>query len=64
MEQLPLQDWQVYYEGGNELCLAMHSNNGFLHWTKVELKNPLENFTRDNLLKSVVVNAVDGTLIA
>ena len=64
MKQLPMDDWQVYYDGGKVLCLAMHSNNGYLHWTKVQLLNPLENFSGNDDLKGIIVNAVDRALVA
>jgi hypothetical protein len=62
---LPLQqsDWQIFYDGGKSLCLAMHINEGFLHWTRVELTNPLENFARGDDLERIVVNSVDRTLV-
>ena len=64
MQQLPMSDWQVFYEGNDYLCLAMHSNNGYLHWTKVQLLHPLENFTSGDDLKSIIVNSVDRALVA
>ena len=64
MKQLPMDDWQVYYDGGKVLRLAMHSNNGYLHWTKVQLLNPLENSSGNDDLKGIIVNAVDRALVA
>lgn len=63
MHLLPMSQWSVYYEGGNDICLAMHTNHGFVHWTKVELARPLQNLTRSGDLKGIIVNAVDGSFV-
>ena len=63
MNQLPMSLWQVYYDGGYVLCLAMHTKDGYLHWTRAELTHPLENFSRDDDLKSVSIQTVDGALV-
>ena len=63
MQLLPMSDWRVFYEGGKDLCLAMHTNNGFLYWTKVTLVQPLQDLASGSDLESIIVNAVDGPLV-
>lgn len=63
MHVLPMSDWCVFYEGGKDLCLAMHTDNGFLHWTKVTLVQPLQDFSSGRDLEGVVIDAVDGPLV-
>ena len=63
MTQLPMSDWQVYYEGGDIIHLAMHTDKGYLQWTKVDLLHPLKDFSGSDNLKSVIIDAVDRTLV-
>lgn len=63
MHLLPMSEWSVFYEGGKYICLAMHTNNGYVHWTKVDLVQPLQNLTSGRDLESVAINLVDGPLV-
>ena len=63
MQPLPMSEWRVFYEGGIDICLAMHTNQGFLHWTLVTLLKPLQNLAGGHDLESVAVDSIDGPLI-
>lgn len=64
LEPLPLDQWEVYTEGGTVLCIAMHTNKWGLYWTRLELTKPLEDFPGCDDLKSVFVNPVQAAPVA
>jgi hypothetical protein len=50
MKLLPQSEWraQLITQGGQVVgvAIAAHQNKGFLHWTKVELVEPLKDAGR------------------
>lgn len=52
---LPKDEWRGQPCGTDHVAIAMHTNNGYLHWTKFALSDlPNDLISRDDLERVIV----------
>lgn len=64
MQDMPDSECRVARLGPNEIAVAMHSNHGYLHWTKaLLLRDALDDLPGGDDLVGVGVDVVQGRAV-